>query len=378
MAQRGQAEKAKGVLRAAARRHMPELPNVTLADVEAAIVEFERGSVSSPPSASAADLGSADRTAGARTAGNSAADAASNGQHGTQVQTISHRWVTQCECKLHQAPTHSSAVLRVLPEGQTLIELEAPRQYPGWIPCAPRGWVERIVLAPVQSPGETPASTAATALSVSVPSQPGPGCADRSGASQPLPGAQAKRKRESLASCEVVETWHGKRPALPKPAESQRATRRRLEQSTKAVSDNVYILDALNILKHRNDERPPAHLDWTQLMAAGQYYKDRGKEVLAFLRRTGEWKPQDADVRRLTFELGDEFIVRCPPGACDDEFMITYAQDCEEQRQDGQVKVRIVTNDLFRDHVHVDASWVQQHTIKYTFAAGRFVPQLQA
>lgn len=146
----------------------------------------------------------------------------------------------------------------------------------------------------------------------------------------------------------------------------------------KAYSAAIYILDALNILKHRNNETDHPELDWSQLMTAGEYYKRKGKQVFAFLQRTREWRPWDTEIKLLSHKLGEDFIVRCPPGASDDEFMITYAREREAQGQDQQVKVYIVTNNLFRDHGHVDEPWVRQHTVKYAFAGGWFVPQSQA
>ena len=54
------------------------------------------------------------------------------------------------------------------------------------------------------------------------------------------------------------------------------------------------------------------------------------------------------DVARLKREMGEGAVVVGPPGADDDDFMITYAQDLmSEARQSCQVG--IVTNDLFRD-----------------------------
>jgi hypothetical protein len=83
-------------------------------------------------------------------------------------------------------------------------------------------------------------------------------------------------------------------------------------------------------------------------------------------------------------ELGqprDEFIIRCPAGACDDEFMITYVKQFEEEHIVSSARKRayIVTNDLFRDHYkEVDSSWVLRHTLKYAFVGGKFVPQAPA
>jgi len=149
----------------------------------------------------------------------------------------------------------------------------------------------------------------------------------------------------------------------------------------------VYVLDALNILKHRNDEQKPSDFNWTQLLAAGSYYKQRGKQVFAFIPRTREWNPCDPNVKRLTEEIGSDFIVRCPPGISDDKFMITFARDLEDEFNKNRMQnsresikpviVRIVTNDLFRDHCEVDKMWVQEHTMKFAFAGGRFVPQTQ-
>merc|ERR1712032_1008651 len=103
-------------------------------------------------------------------------------------------------------------------------------------------------------------------------------------------------------------------------------------------------------------------------------------------------------------ELGSDVVVRCPPGACDDGFMINYALDLEAQSGDSfgrsgdsqtlmaggsaragsgasaakLTKVRIVTNDLFRDHrALVNKAWIQEHTVKYTFVSGIFVPQAE-
>jgi len=85
----------------------------------------------------------------------------------------------------------------------------------------------------------------------------------------------------------------------------------------------------------------------------------------------------ESEINTIKAELGKEFIIKCPSGACDDGFMINYARDLETDKQEqGSSRARIVTNDHFRDHHGlVDRAWVREHTVKYTFVGVRFVPQ---
>jgi hypothetical protein len=133
-----------------------------------------------------------------------------------------------------------------------------------------------------------------------------------------------------------------------------------------------HILDGLNIMRHRNvtdvyvdgNIVEDDSLKWQQLKAAGLYYKSKGREVLIFLPRlVGNHR---AEFQELVRDLGKDCVVTTPSGCSDDKFMISYAQD--------NANSCIVTNDIFRDH-ELRQSWVKDHTIKFAFAAGRFVPE---
>jgi len=261
-------------------------------------------------------------------------------------------WITSEETPWHQGASLQSPLLRRLPKGEQVVEItDVPRAFPGWVAIQPRGWVPRDAL----DLGQAGLPEAMGSLTLS-----------RQQGSAPV---------ESLPG-QAMDLSHGKRP-LPPQVEGRRC-RPRLDAPAMGceLTGAVYVLDALNILKHRNDEARPIDLEWPQLAAAGQYYKQRGLKALAFLRRTGEWSPKDADVQQLKAELGQDFVVRCPPGKCDDGFMINFARDFEADG--GSARVRIVTNDQFRDHRSVvDAAWTRKHTVGYAFVLGRFVPELE-
>lgn len=154
-----------------------------------------------------------------------------------------------------------------------------------------------------------------------------------------------------------------------------RSPHRRISPSSLSPLDSepgralVYVLDAMNILKHRNDEELSFILQWDQLVAAACHYQQRGKKIFIFIRRSVEQGSHTSSLARIRAEFGSDSVVLCPAGADDDKFMISFARS----REGG---ARIVTNDLFRDHwEEVDKRWVQENTIKYAFAAGSFIPE---
>lgn len=131
----------------------------------------------------------------------------------------------------------------------------------------------------------------------------------------------------------------------------------------------VYILDSLNILRHRNetDMLSPVLLCWSQLFSAAEFYHAQGHQVLAFLPRLHE--KCTSELVHLKQMIQGNCIVTTPFGDCDDKFMINYARN---ELKRGYL-ARIVTNDKFRDH-QVDKAWSAEVLVSYAFAAGRFVP----
>jgi hypothetical protein len=254
-----------------------------------------------------------------------------------------------------------------LPEGRLVTEVTTTRDFPDWVAIQPRGWVAREALLVIQGGDDADKADGLTGTVVEA-TRGAPVVASSSVA---LPG---------LATHQATSRKRARSPQTD--AAAVQPVRRR-EVSICLVgtgpSGDIYVLDALNILKYRNDESVPFNLNWSQLSRAADYYKKRGRRAYAFLRRTRNWCPQDWEVRQLARDFGNDFLVRCPPGADDDDFMITFASDFEGEGDATQpARVRIVTNDLFRDHIgRVDNAWVEEHTVKYTFAAGRFVPQAQ-
>lgn len=134
-------------------------------------------------------------------------------------------------------------------------------------------------------------------------------------------------------------------------------------------TQRVYVLDALNILRHRNvEEWTSQALNLGQLLSAGVYYRSKGHQVFAFLPRACQIGPCESF--QLMAALGPDCLVTTPAGISDDKFMLSYALDSHERG----LHVRIVTNDLFRDHC-VNRVWAEMITVKFAFAAGCFIPE---
>ncbi|CAE8590714.1 unnamed protein product [Polarella glacialis] len=132
----------------------------------------------------------------------------------------------------------------------------------------------------------------------------------------------------------------------------------------------VYVLDALNIMRSRNEDCPGVkpQLSWQQCTAAGKFYKDQKHQVFVFLPKlSADWSAHLEGVKRV---LGPDCVVTTPAGVSDDKFMISFVKGSERSGS----AARIVTNDKFRDHTD-DARWIEAHTIKYAFAAGMFIPE---
>lgn len=351
-AAKGGIDKAKAVVRAAVKAN-----SISAAEAEAAIASLDAsvGATVVAPSISSTTV-----------AGLAAPQACTKEKSSPAMLRYT---VVGAGVPWRQAPRLDSTSLGELPDGRELTQSAQPRG--GWVPVLPRGWVplDRLILVDrgVQQMLVTAAGAGLSTIDAIV---------------------QANKDTARLAN---------KRSLSPVVTEPSRLTRpriaaRQIKTSQLILAGDVYVLDALNILKHRNDESASRSLDWSQLSAAGRYYKQRGRQVYAFLRQTREWDPHGPNVKHLTEEFGRDFVVRCPAGACDDDFMITYARDLEAESKIGTrmacvrtenealdescPRVRIVTNDLFRDHSReVDRSWVSMHTVKYAFVAGRFVPE---
>lgn len=149
--------------------------------------------------------------------------------------------------------------------------------------------------------------------------------------------------------------------------------RRKFETNSRSASkQRVYILDALNIMRHRNETddtsclvaNPPEKM-WNKLISAAEYYQDH--MVRIFIPRL---HTENAQLKLVLDIVGKDSIVTTPSGISDDKFMISHAMDLEK----SGLLVRIVTNDLFRDH-GLSPPWVVKNTVKYAFAAGCFVPE---
>lgn len=131
----------------------------------------------------------------------------------------------------------------------------------------------------------------------------------------------------------------------------------------------VYVLDALNIMRHRNVDEGELELKWEQLFAAGEYYKTRG-DVFAFVPPMH--KEDAKNFVTLRERVGSSCIVTTPLGQSDDAFMISFAMDMERSGR----SVKVITNDRFKDHggLGVDPAWVHRHTVKFAFAGPIFIP----
>lgn len=137
------------------------------------------------------------------------------------------------------------------------------------------------------------------------------------------------------------------------------------------TTEKVYILDALNILKHRNEPDEAAKsLLWPQLHSAVGYYHSEGARVLIFIPRLGE-EQQIRELQNLQNVFGQDCVVSTPAKVDDDDFMFNYTM---MMRQKG-VQARIVTNDNFSQFSSSKEMRLDKITMKYAIAAGTFVPQ---
>ena len=141
------------------------------------------------------------------------------------------------------------------------------------------------------------------------------------------------------------------------------------------TTEKVYILDALNILKHRNEPDDGAKsldksLRWQQLHSAVDYYQGEGARVLIFIPRLGE-EQKIRELQKLQNEFGQDCVVSTPAKVDDDDFMFNYTM---MMRQKG-VQARIVTNDNFSQFSSSKEMRLDKITMKYAIAAGTFVPQ---
>ncbi len=140
------------------------------------------------------------------------------------------------------------------------------------------------------------------------------------------------------------------------------------------TTEKVYILDALNILKHRNEPDDSAKsldksLRWPQLHSAVGYYHGQGARVLIFIPRMGE-EQQKSELQKLQNMFGQDCVVLTPAKVSDDNFMFNYTI---MMRQKGD-QARIVTNDNFKQFPSKEMG-LDKITMKYAIAAGTFVPQ---
>lgn len=309
-----------------------------------------------------------------------------------------------------------------------VIEMMTPRPFPGWLSIRPRGWVKQDLLlrskvatgvnsssecAPSDNAACSPMSTLSekcasdtspVRMDVEQPSRDSLSCA--LGPLIVIPPedvaqSDASEKHDAASKLENRSCWptgitkdHGwstksgrfcrrasdgslensRHRQADKGRSRSRSPRTRISSSclpseSEPGAATVYVMDAMNILKHRNDEECSFILQWDQLVAAACHYQQRGKKFFIFIRRSVEQGHNASGLARIRAEFGPDSVVLCPAGADDDKFMISFARS-----RDGGA--RIVTNDLFRDHwEEVDRRWVQENTIKYAFAAGSFIPE---
>ena len=112
----------------------------------------------------------------------------------------------------------------------------------------------------------------------------------------------------------------------------------------------------------------PDALRWDLLRACVEYYARKDNRVLVFLSRTAAESPEGVKLGAILEK--DDDVVACPSGEDDDKFMLTFVRD---MLREG-TRARIVTNDLYRDH-GLAPDWIKEHTVKFTIAADRFVPE---
>lgn len=134
----------------------------------------------------------------------------------------------------------------------------------------------------------------------------------------------------------------------------------------------LYILDALNLLTHRNQgEENDKSLRWSQLESAAQYYHHRGDQVLIF----SEWlRGHSLELHRLEMRFGPGCVVSTPAEEGVDSVDILMLKKAMMERQnDG--KAFIVTNnrlEKFKSCADVDLSNL---VVKYAMARSTFIPQ---
>jgi len=200
--------------------------------------------------------------------------------------------------------------LRELSKGQRVEELpDIPRTFVGWVAIKPRGFVNRDALVEDTDSAMLDVEDTDSAMldvATSAATSGTSAAAEDSqvhkaveavqvtiGDSLMLPAVSRRRVGSLLTpdQNDILRVWRGKRPLSPQPDFVSRAGRARTDVGARQdkAHDIVYVLDALNVLKHRNDDDLPVELNWHQLRAAGQYYTKRQLKVYAFLRHTRDW-----------------------------------------------------------------------------------------
>ena len=133
----------------------------------------------------------------------------------------------------------------------------------------------------------------------------------------------------------------------------------------------LYILDALNLLTHRNQgEENDKSLRWSQLESAAQYYH-HGAQVLIF----SEWlRGHSLELHRLEMRFGPGCVVSTPAEEGVDSVDTLMLKKAMMERQNGG-KAFIVTNnrlEKFKSCADVDLSNL---VVKYAMALSTFIPQ---
>lgn len=133
----------------------------------------------------------------------------------------------------------------------------------------------------------------------------------------------------------------------------------------------LYILDALNLLTHRNQgEENDKSLRWSQLESAAQYYH-HGAQVLIF----SEWlRGHSLELHRLEMRFGPGCVVSTPAEEGVDSVDTLMLKKAMMERQNGS-KAFIVTNnrlEKFKSCADVDLSNL---VVKYAMALSTFIPQ---
>ncbi|CAL1130753.1 unnamed protein product [Cladocopium goreaui] len=135
----------------------------------------------------------------------------------------------------------------------------------------------------------------------------------------------------------------------------------------------LYILDALNLLTHRNQgEENDKSLRWSQLESAAQYYH-HGAQVLIF----SEWlRGHSLELHRLEMRFGPGCVVSTPAEEGVDSVDTLMLKKAMMERQNGG-KAFIVTNnrlEKFKSCADVDLSNL---VVKYAMALSTFIPQVE-